>query len=161
LGLRSSSACCATHLSPLGWEHINLTGDYVWRPDVASGNAASSLCVLKFNGVLLSLQYRTNGQVPRNGVNLERFGFCERQSSFRHRRGNLAKRTLQESQTPATYGAIRRRRSNPTLQCSITPACLFLNQRAIKNRPIINSCLVGPPEAPAIFIPFFDLQVKQ
>ena len=21
------------HLSPLGWEHINLTGDYVWRPD--------------------------------------------------------------------------------------------------------------------------------
>ena len=20
------------HLSPLGWEHINLTGDYVWRP---------------------------------------------------------------------------------------------------------------------------------
>jgi len=22
-----------TRLSPLGWEHINLTGDYVWRPD--------------------------------------------------------------------------------------------------------------------------------
>lgn len=21
------------HLSPLGWEHINLTGDYVWRQD--------------------------------------------------------------------------------------------------------------------------------
>jgi hypothetical protein len=21
------------YLSPLGWEHINLTGDYVWRPD--------------------------------------------------------------------------------------------------------------------------------
>ena len=20
-----------THLSPLGWEHINLTGDYIWR----------------------------------------------------------------------------------------------------------------------------------
>ncbi len=20
------------HLSPLGWEHINLTGDYTWRP---------------------------------------------------------------------------------------------------------------------------------
>ena len=19
------------HLSPMGWEHINLTGDYVWR----------------------------------------------------------------------------------------------------------------------------------
>ena len=22
------------HLSPLGWEHINLTGDYVWKPTV-------------------------------------------------------------------------------------------------------------------------------
>ena len=21
-----------THLSPLGWEHVNLTGDYIWRP---------------------------------------------------------------------------------------------------------------------------------
>jgi hypothetical protein len=21
-----------THLAPLGWEHINLTGDYVWSP---------------------------------------------------------------------------------------------------------------------------------
>jgi hypothetical protein len=21
------------HLSPLGWEHINLTGDYVWQQD--------------------------------------------------------------------------------------------------------------------------------
>lgn len=21
------------HLSPLGWEHINLTGDYLWRQD--------------------------------------------------------------------------------------------------------------------------------
>ncbi len=20
------------HLSPLGWEHINLTGDYAWKP---------------------------------------------------------------------------------------------------------------------------------
>jgi hypothetical protein len=20
------------HLSPLGWEHVNLTGDYVWAP---------------------------------------------------------------------------------------------------------------------------------
>ena len=22
----------AKHVAPLGWEHINLTGDYVWRP---------------------------------------------------------------------------------------------------------------------------------
>jgi TnpA family transposase len=21
------------HLSPLGWEHVNLTGDYIWKPD--------------------------------------------------------------------------------------------------------------------------------
>jgi len=21
-----------SHLSPLGWEHVNLTGDYVWSP---------------------------------------------------------------------------------------------------------------------------------
>lgn len=26
------------HLSPLGWEHINLTGDYVWTSDLASEN---------------------------------------------------------------------------------------------------------------------------
>ncbi len=25
------------HLSPLGWEHINLTGDYVWRSDERLG----------------------------------------------------------------------------------------------------------------------------
>ena len=24
------------HLSPLGWEHINLTGDYVWKPTVGT-----------------------------------------------------------------------------------------------------------------------------
>src|SRR5689334_22586702 len=22
-----------THLSPLGWEHVNLTGDYIWGPE--------------------------------------------------------------------------------------------------------------------------------
>jgi Tn3 transposase DDE domain len=26
------------HLSPLGWEHINLTGDYVWSADEATEN---------------------------------------------------------------------------------------------------------------------------
>ena len=26
------------HLSPLGWEHINLTGDYVWRNSEGMGN---------------------------------------------------------------------------------------------------------------------------
>ena len=26
------------HLSPLGWEHINLTGDYIWVAPEASEN---------------------------------------------------------------------------------------------------------------------------
>jgi hypothetical protein len=25
------------HLSPLGWEHINLTGDYLWRSSAKIG----------------------------------------------------------------------------------------------------------------------------
>jgi Tn3 transposase DDE domain len=52
-----------THLSALGWEHINLTGDYVWRQMVASGTAASGLYASNLNGSLLSVQYRTNRQV--------------------------------------------------------------------------------------------------
>ena len=29
----------SAHLSPLGWEHLNLTGDYVWSPaDEATEN---------------------------------------------------------------------------------------------------------------------------
>jgi hypothetical protein len=30
---RNLSEELLTHLSPQGWEHIKLTGDYVWRPD--------------------------------------------------------------------------------------------------------------------------------
>ena len=26
-----------SHLSPLGWEHINLSGDYVWRTNLKLG----------------------------------------------------------------------------------------------------------------------------
>ncbi|WP_434083439.1 Tn3 family transposase [Escherichia coli] len=26
-----------SHLSPLGWEHINLNGDYVWRNNLKLG----------------------------------------------------------------------------------------------------------------------------
>ena len=26
------------YLSPLGWEHINLTGDYLWKDNVKVGN---------------------------------------------------------------------------------------------------------------------------
>jgi len=33
------------HLSPLGWEHINLTGDYLWVAlKDASGNCERLLC---------------------------------------------------------------------------------------------------------------------
>jgi TnpA family transposase len=28
-----------THLAPLGWHHINLTGDYLWEPTAAPGSA--------------------------------------------------------------------------------------------------------------------------
>jgi hypothetical protein len=27
-----------SHLSPLGWEHINLSGDYVWRNNLKLGS---------------------------------------------------------------------------------------------------------------------------
>ena len=27
------------HLSPLGWEHVNLTGDYIWSAERVSENA--------------------------------------------------------------------------------------------------------------------------
>ena len=43
---------------------------------------------------------------------------------------------------------------------SITPDSLFLNKRAIKNRPGVKACLIGPPEALAVFILFLDWQVK-
>jgi len=52
-----------THLSPLGWEHINLTGNYVWRPDSGVRNSRLRPLRLKLNGSLLSVQYRTNRQV--------------------------------------------------------------------------------------------------
>ena len=26
------------HLSPIGWEHVNLTGDYTWRPSATLGS---------------------------------------------------------------------------------------------------------------------------
>jgi hypothetical protein len=29
--MRSADQTVLQHLSSLGWEHINLTGDYVWR----------------------------------------------------------------------------------------------------------------------------------
>ena len=38
-----TSLACAdanlfSHLSPLGWEHINLTGDYTWKTSPKTGN---------------------------------------------------------------------------------------------------------------------------
>ena len=41
---RATAALCAngeprlSFLSPLGWEHINLTGDYLWRRDRPCGD---------------------------------------------------------------------------------------------------------------------------
>ena len=55
------------HLSPLGWEHVNLTGDYVWSTDQRRANADGyevrpaevrraevRLAKVRFNWVLLS-----------------------------------------------------------------------------------------------------------
>ncbi|HEY4780403.1 MAG TPA: hypothetical protein VIH54_01215, partial [Chthoniobacterales bacterium] len=52
-----------SHLSPLKWEHINLTGDYHWRKDAGlqdgklrpSGSASRDL--------FLNVQFLTNGGV--------------------------------------------------------------------------------------------------
>jgi hypothetical protein len=32
------------YLSPLGWEHINLTGDYLWRSSAKVGAGSSGHC---------------------------------------------------------------------------------------------------------------------
>jgi hypothetical protein len=32
------------YLSPLGWEHINLTGDYLWRSSAKVGAGSSGRC---------------------------------------------------------------------------------------------------------------------
>jgi len=42
------------HLSPLGWEHINLTGDYVWRQNRRIGKrqiltSPTSSCFLTYD----------------------------------------------------------------------------------------------------------------
>jgi hypothetical protein len=42
-----------------------------------------------------------------------------------------------------------------------TPASLFVHQRFIKNGPGIKACVIGPPEAPAVFIFLPDWQLKQ
>ena len=36
------------HLSPLGWEHINLTGDYIWNSDVTEDLPPSRQLTLQF-----------------------------------------------------------------------------------------------------------------
>ncbi len=35
--LNGHDAALLQYLSPLGWEHINLTGDYVWRNSAKLG----------------------------------------------------------------------------------------------------------------------------
>jgi len=51
------------HLSPLRWEYINLTGDYVWRPDggLRHGNLRPLRLGPRSGSVAaLSVQYLTN-----------------------------------------------------------------------------------------------------
>jgi len=40
-------------------------------------------------------------------------------------------------------------------------AGLFLNQRTLKDRPGIKTCVIGPPETPPVFILFLDRHVNQ
>jgi len=52
------------HVAPLGWEHIALTGDYVWEqttPSRASGPFAMS--PVRSNASLLSVQFLTDRDV--------------------------------------------------------------------------------------------------
>ena len=51
------------HLSPLGWEYINLTGAMSGGQTAVSGTAASGLCASNLNGTFLSVRYRTNRQL--------------------------------------------------------------------------------------------------
>jgi hypothetical protein len=60
--------------------------------------------------------------------------------------------------TPNTPARIATRR---VAGAAITPASLFLDQRAIKNRPGIKSCVIRRPEAPAIITLFFNRQVNE
>ena len=55
------------HLSPLGWEHINLTGDYVWAAEQADRKSSiSGPCA---EGQTLSVLYNPNSLVtPTHGA---------------------------------------------------------------------------------------------
>ena len=35
------------YLSPLGWEHINMTGDYLWRRSIKVGKGYAALPLMK------------------------------------------------------------------------------------------------------------------
>jgi hypothetical protein len=55
-------------------------------------------------------------------------------------------------------------RARPILHHSVTLPLrpfLFLHQRPVKNGPGVKSCVIGPPQAPAVFILFLEWQVKQ
>jgi hypothetical protein len=45
--------------------------------------------------------------------------------------------------------------------CKSSMASLPFDQRAIENRSIVKLCLVGPPDAPSIFIRFLNWQVNE
>jgi hypothetical protein len=51
------------HLSPLKWEHINLTGDYHWRKDAGLRNANHAPSGPADPASFLNVQYLTIGGV--------------------------------------------------------------------------------------------------
>lgn len=55
-----------SHLSPLGWEYINLNGDYVWRNNL-------KLVTGKYHHYTLSISNRTKNSLSVNTVHLRCF----------------------------------------------------------------------------------------
>ncbi len=57
----------AAYLSPLGWEHINLTGDYLWRSSAKIGAGSLrryGLC----NRLSACFIFRFRRRIPRSGL---------------------------------------------------------------------------------------------
>ena len=50
------------HLSPLGWEHVNLTGDYIWSAEKVS--PLRCLC-RRAESTMVSSRYKLKADRPR------------------------------------------------------------------------------------------------
>ena len=77
-------ADCLPHLSPLGWEHINLTGDYIW--DLRQTTTLQRLRALRRGA--LSVQNSRNGPSwPYRRTSPGAFCYCPTWWILPHRNG--------------------------------------------------------------------------